>query len=80
VLKVQLVATWDDERREQMALVQIRVRCDERFRECPGRCWGCRKAQVIEVKNLSGKPIDRSDDRHMQSVANGEGRQSRWKR
>lgn len=39
-----------------MALVQIRVRCEERFRECPRKCWGCVKAVVVEVKNLSGKP------------------------
>jgi len=39
-----------------MALVQIRVRCERVFRDCADRCWGCKDAQVIEVKNLSGKP------------------------
>jgi hypothetical protein len=39
-----------------MALVQIRVKCEKVFRDCPERCWGCKDAQVVEVKNLSGKP------------------------
>lgn len=39
-----------------MALVQIRVKCERVFRDCLERCWGCKDAQVVEVKNLSGKP------------------------
>ena len=39
-----------------MALVQIRLKCEKMFRDCLERCWGCKDAQVIEVKNLSGKP------------------------
>jgi hypothetical protein len=37
-----------------MALVQIRVRCEHRFRDCPKRCFGCGEAKVLEVKTLSG--------------------------
>ena len=40
-----------------MALVQIRVECRKRFRECTGKCFGCREATVVEVKNLSGRPV-----------------------
>ena len=40
-----------------MALVQIRVECRKRFRECTGRCFGCKEATVVEVKNLSGRPV-----------------------
>lgn len=40
-----------------MALVQIRVKCRKRFRECANRCFGCREATVVEVKNLSGRPV-----------------------
>ena len=39
-----------------MALVQIRLKCERVFRDCLERCWGCKDAQVVEVKNLSGKP------------------------
>lgn len=37
-----------------MALVQIRITCEHRFRDCPRSCFGCREAKVIEVKTLSG--------------------------
>lgn len=37
-----------------MALVQIRIRCEHRFRDCPKRCFGCKEAKVVEVKALSG--------------------------
>lgn len=39
-----------------MSLVQIRIECEEKFRDCPDRCFGCPKARVVEMKNLLGKP------------------------
>jgi hypothetical protein len=41
-----------------MALVQIRIKCEHRFRDCPRRCFGCKEAKVIEVKALSGMKND----------------------
>lgn len=54
-----------------MALVQIRVKCEKVFRDCPERCWGCKDAQVVEVKNLSGKPPKEVIEERLKQRANG---------
>jgi hypothetical protein len=54
-----------------MALVQIRVKCERVFRDCPERCWGCKDAQVVEVKNLSGKPPKEVIEERLKQRANG---------
>ena len=61
-----------------MALVQIRVKCEKMFRDCLERCWGCKDAQVVEVKNLSGKPPKEViEERLKQRGAEGNVRPSR---
>jgi hypothetical protein len=54
-----------------MALVQIRVKCEKVFRDCLEKCWGCKDAQVVEVKNLSGKPRKEVIEERLKQRANG---------
>jgi hypothetical protein len=44
-----------------MALVQIRIRCEKKFRDCKSNCYGCPEGKVVEVKALSG--LKNSDDK-----------------
>jgi hypothetical protein len=60
-----------------MALVQIRLKCEKMFRDCLERCWGCKDAQVVEVKNLSGKPPREVIEERQKQRAEGNVRPSR---